>query len=236
MRLREILPITEWLGSYSLMRLGPDGVAGLSLAAFVIPESLAYASLAGLPPVSGLYCYLAAGLAYAVFGTSRQLAVGPTSALALAVAAAGKPCLVEKPMAMNHGECVRMTEAFAARRMLGHVGRRTAILAAECEALQQPQRDQDDRRRDADGGGVGQQADDEGRQAHDHDGDEEGVFAADEIADTPEDEGADAILHEAQALSNAGAQAIVVRSTGPEPTRWLEETWGPVVARLGDIG
>jgi high affinity sulfate transporter 1 len=87
MRLREILPITEWLGGYSLTRLGPDGVAGLSLAAFVIPESLAYASLAGLPPVSGLYCYLAAGLAYAVFGTSRQLAVGPTSALALAVAA-----------------------------------------------------------------------------------------------------------------------------------------------------
>ena len=67
--------------------MGPDGVAGLSLAAFVIPESLAYASLAGLPPVSGLYCYLAAGLAYAAFGTSRQVAVGPTSALALAVAA-----------------------------------------------------------------------------------------------------------------------------------------------------
>jgi len=87
MRLREVLPITEWLGSYSLKRLGPDGIAGLSLAAFVIPESLAYASLAGLAPVSGLYCYLAAGLAYAVFGTSRQLAVGPTSALALAVAA-----------------------------------------------------------------------------------------------------------------------------------------------------
>jgi SulP family sulfate permease len=87
MRWRKILPVTEWLGGYSLKRLGPDGVAGLSLAAFVIPESLAYASLAGLPPVSGLYCYLAAGLAYAVFGTSRQLAVGPTSALALAVAA-----------------------------------------------------------------------------------------------------------------------------------------------------
>ena len=87
MGLREILPITEWLPGYSLKRLGPDGIAGLSLAAFVIPELLAYASLAGLPPVSGLYCYLAAGLAYAVFGTSRQLAVGPTSALALAVAA-----------------------------------------------------------------------------------------------------------------------------------------------------
>src|SRR6267154_3716505 len=87
MQLREILPITDWLGSYSLKRLGPDGIAGLSLAAFVIPESLAYASLAGLQPVSGLYCYLAAGLAYAIFGASRQLAVGPTSALALAVAA-----------------------------------------------------------------------------------------------------------------------------------------------------
>jgi hypothetical protein len=54
MGLREILPITEWLPGYSLKRLGPDGIAGLSLAAFVIPESLAYASLAGLPPVSGL--------------------------------------------------------------------------------------------------------------------------------------------------------------------------------------
>jgi sulfate permease, SulP family len=81
------LKLAEWLSDYSLKRLGPDGIAGLSLAAFVIPESLAYATLAGLPPVSGLYCYLAAGLAYALFGTSRQLAVGPTSALALAVAA-----------------------------------------------------------------------------------------------------------------------------------------------------
>ena len=87
MRWQDVLPITGWIGRYSFRRLGPDGVAGLSLAAFVIPESLAYASLAGLPPVSGLYCYLAAGLAYVLFGTSRQLAVGPTSALALAVAA-----------------------------------------------------------------------------------------------------------------------------------------------------
>src|SRR5215218_10113091 len=87
MRPREILPITAWLGSYSLRRLGADGVAGLSLAAFVIPESLAYASLAGMPPVTGLYCYLVAGLAYALFGSSRQLAVGPTSSLAIAVAA-----------------------------------------------------------------------------------------------------------------------------------------------------
>src|ERR1700728_5034747 len=80
------IPAAAWIPS-----LGADGVrldvmAGLSLAAFVIPESLAYASLAQLPPVTGLYCYLVAGIAYAVFGTSRQLAVGPTSALAITVA------------------------------------------------------------------------------------------------------------------------------------------------------
>jgi SulP family sulfate permease len=77
----------NWLSGYTPRRLVPDAIAGLSLAAFVIPESLAYATLAGLPPVSGLYCYLVAGIAYAVLGTSRQAAVGPTSALALAVAA-----------------------------------------------------------------------------------------------------------------------------------------------------
>jgi F420-dependent oxidoreductase-like protein len=52
----------------------------------------------------------------------------------------------------------------------------------------------------------------------------------------PEDADADAILRDAEALSAAGAAAIVIRSTGPEPTRWLEETWGPLVARLADIG
>jgi high affinity sulfate transporter 1 len=80
-----VLP--DWLRTYSRPRLRLDVVAGLSLAAFAIPESLAYASLADLPPISGLYCYLVAGIAYALFGTCRQLAVGPTSALAIAVAA-----------------------------------------------------------------------------------------------------------------------------------------------------
>jgi sulfate permease, SulP family len=79
--------LPKWLQDRTGSSLRLDVVAGLSLAAFAIPESLAYASLADLPPISGLYCYLVAGIAYAILGTSRQLAVGPTSALAIAVAA-----------------------------------------------------------------------------------------------------------------------------------------------------
>ena len=65
--------------------LPKDAVAGITLAAYGIPVSLAYASLAGLPPQYGIYCYLLGGLFYALFGSSRQLAIGPTSAISLLV-------------------------------------------------------------------------------------------------------------------------------------------------------
>ena len=80
------IPALGWIRAYTAQNVRVDLIAGLSLAAFVIPESLAYASLAQLPPVTGLYCYLVAGIAYALFGTSRQLAVGPTSSLAIVLA------------------------------------------------------------------------------------------------------------------------------------------------------
>src|SRR5262250_2928945 len=80
------IPALSWIRAYTAQNVRVDLIAGLSLAAFVIPESLAYASLAQLPPVTGLYCYLVAGIVYALFGTSRQLAVGPTSALAIVIA------------------------------------------------------------------------------------------------------------------------------------------------------
>ena len=67
--------------------LKADLVAGMTLAAYAVPVSMAYASLAGLPPHHGIYCYLLGGPCYAVFGTSRQLAIGPTSAIALLVGA-----------------------------------------------------------------------------------------------------------------------------------------------------
>jgi sulfate permease, SulP family len=80
------VPALRWIPMYTSRRFGLDLLAGLSLAAFVIPESIAYASLAQLPPVTGLYCYLVAGIVYALLGTSRQIAVGPTSALAIVIA------------------------------------------------------------------------------------------------------------------------------------------------------
>jgi high affinity sulfate transporter 1 len=78
-------PVAHWTRSYELRWLTGDVVAGLTLSAYAIPVSLAYASLAGLPPHHGIYCYLAGGLAYAVLGSSRQLAIGPTSAISLLV-------------------------------------------------------------------------------------------------------------------------------------------------------
>lgn len=77
--------LIPWWGSYENQAFGPDLVAGVTLAAYAIPVSMAYATLAGLPPHHGIYCYLLGGLAYALFGTSRQLAIGPTSAIAMLV-------------------------------------------------------------------------------------------------------------------------------------------------------
>jgi SulP family sulfate permease len=93
---RAALPITGWLPGYRRVWLSGDLVAGLTLAAYAIPVSLAYASLAGLPARAGLVCFLL-GAVYALFGTSRQLSIGPTSAISLLVAhgvgvlAAGDP-------------------------------------------------------------------------------------------------------------------------------------------------
>jgi len=78
-------PPAQWLSEYRLQWLPKDAVAGVTLAAYGIPVSLAYAALAGLPPQYGIYCYLVGGLFYALFGSSRQLAIGPTSAISMLV-------------------------------------------------------------------------------------------------------------------------------------------------------
>jgi high affinity sulfate transporter 1 len=83
---RGYLPPLNWLAQYQPVWLASDFVAGVTLAAYAIPVALAYATLAGLPPQVGIYGYLLGGIGYAVLGTSRQLAVGPTSAISLMIA------------------------------------------------------------------------------------------------------------------------------------------------------
>src|SRR6476620_1600467 len=80
------VPAARWLADYRVAWLASDVVAGVTLAAYAIPVSLAYAGLAGLPPEAGIYGYLLGGLGYALFGSSRQLAIGPTSAISLMIA------------------------------------------------------------------------------------------------------------------------------------------------------
>jgi len=82
-----LLPPVQWLRRYDPAWLACDLIAGVTLAAYAVPVALAYATLAGLPPHYGVYCYLLGGIAYAIFGTSHQLAVGPTSAIAMLVGA-----------------------------------------------------------------------------------------------------------------------------------------------------
>jgi len=71
-------PPVRWLAEYRAAWLPGDIIAGITLAAYAIPVSLAYAGLAGLPPQVGIYGYLLGGIGYALFGSSRQLAIGPT--------------------------------------------------------------------------------------------------------------------------------------------------------------
>lgn len=86
--LQRVLPGLEWLKGYNRKLLAQDGLASLVTAILLIPQSLAYALLAGLPPQAGLYASIAPLVAYALFGSSRVLAVGPVAVVSLMTAAA----------------------------------------------------------------------------------------------------------------------------------------------------
>ena len=81
----KLLPSLDWIKNYEKQNLKRDFIAGVTLAAYGIPVSLAYATLAGLPPQYGIYGYLIGGIFYALLGSSRQLAIGPTSAISLLI-------------------------------------------------------------------------------------------------------------------------------------------------------
>ena len=88
MTVKRYLPVLDWGRSYGRAALTDDLVAAVVVTIMLIPQSLAYALLAGLPPEVGLYASMVPLLAYAVFGTSRALAVGPVAVVSLMTAAA----------------------------------------------------------------------------------------------------------------------------------------------------
>lgn len=83
LRLETLLPIVGSVRGYDRATLVPDLVAGVTVWALLVPEAIAYASIAGMPPEAGLYAALPAVVLYALLATSRQLFVGPSSAVAL---------------------------------------------------------------------------------------------------------------------------------------------------------
>jgi SulP family sulfate permease len=87
-RIERILPGLTWLRHYDRTTLGADALASIVTAILLVPQSLAYALLAGLPPQAGLYASIAPLVAYALFGSSRVLAVGPVAVVSLMTAAA----------------------------------------------------------------------------------------------------------------------------------------------------
>ena len=88
MKAEKILPALSWLRTYSRIELSSDLLAAVIVTIMLIPQSLAYALLAGLPPEIGLYASILPLVAYALFGTSRALAVGPVAVVSLLTAAA----------------------------------------------------------------------------------------------------------------------------------------------------
>ncbi|AZZ46015.1 SulP family inorganic anion transporter [Pseudomonas sp. NPDC047961] len=90
-RLARHLPCLEWGKQYDKADAAKDSLAALIVTLMLIPQSLAYAMLAGLPPVAGLYASILPLIAYTLFGTSRTLAVGPVAVVSLMTAAALGP-------------------------------------------------------------------------------------------------------------------------------------------------
>ena len=105
---KSTLPITEWLPNYQRAWLRADIMAGLAVWAMTVPQALAYAGIAGVPPVYGLYAIPLAMVAYAILGTARTLSVGPESAIAI-ISAVTVGALVTQ----NEGEFLALTALLA---------------------------------------------------------------------------------------------------------------------------
>ncbi len=87
MKIENLIPALGWLPKYNKEQLKGDLSAGLTVGVMLIPQGMAYAMIAGLPPIYGLYASTIPLILYAIFGTSRQLAVGPVAMVSLLTAA-----------------------------------------------------------------------------------------------------------------------------------------------------
>ena len=87
MNIKKILPILLWLPNYTTSQFRGDLAAGITVGIVLIPQGIAYALIAGLPPIYGLYTALVPQIMYAIFGSSRQVAIGPVAMDSLIVAA-----------------------------------------------------------------------------------------------------------------------------------------------------
>ena len=106
--MKRYLPILEWLPRYQLAWLRYDIVAGLAVWAVLVPTSMAYAGIANVPPLVGLYSVPIPLIAYAIFGTSRTMVIGPDSATALISAVT-----VGAVASQGSGDMVSLTSALA---------------------------------------------------------------------------------------------------------------------------
>lgn len=86
--LKRYMPVLEWLPKYRRQMLWYDGMAAVVVTLLLVPQALAYALLAGMPPETGLYASMLPLVAYTIFGTSRSLAVGPFAVVSMMTAAA----------------------------------------------------------------------------------------------------------------------------------------------------
>jgi high affinity sulfate transporter 1 len=102
-------PILSWLPKYKTSWLSPDTIAALTVWALLVPEAMAYAGIAGMPPEYGLYAAPLALLGYAIFGTSKHMNVGPSST----VAALSFSTLAGLGLASGSEEWIAMTAALA---------------------------------------------------------------------------------------------------------------------------
>ncbi len=105
--LARFLPILSWVPRYQRTWLRPDLIAGITVAALVVPKSLGYAGIAGVPIEYGLYAAAAGAILYAIFGLSGQIATGPSSALAAVAAGA----LVSAGIATGSDDAVALIAA-----------------------------------------------------------------------------------------------------------------------------